>query len=148
MYCQRSAYLYSYYAGSWKFRTQSNGVYVNGNVYASAYFYTSDVRLKENIETIPNAIAKIKALRGVEFNWKSDGTRDLGMIAQEVQKVIPEVINVEKWVDNSDERTVSEDGVLGPEMPGKPDSWADDDDDILKVVLCHRDDDAEESTFQ
>ena len=59
------------------------------------------------------------------------------MIAQEVQKVIPEVINVEKWVDNSDERTVSEDGVLGPEMPGKPDSWADDDDDILSVEYGH-----------
>lgn len=56
-----------------------------GNV--TAY---SDERLKSNVHTIPDALSKVLSLRGVSFD--KDGRPGVGVIAQEVQKVIPEVI--------------------------------------------------------
>jgi len=55
----------------------------------------SDKRLKENITTIDNALDKVMALRGVEYDWTATsrkGTHDIGLIAQEVEEVIPELI--------------------------------------------------------
>ena len=53
-----------------------------GNV--TAY---SDVRLKENIETIPDAVETIKKIRGVTFDWKETGEEGMGVIAQEIEAV-------------------------------------------------------------
>jgi hypothetical protein len=56
---------------------------------------TSDARVKDNIEIIENAVDKVKQIRGVTFNRtdKEDAEkRYAGVIAQEVQKVLPEVI--------------------------------------------------------
>ncbi len=60
----------------------------------------SDIRLKENIDPLKNCLSKIKKLNGVSFNWKNlpnivghPGKRDYGIIAQEVEKVFPEVIH-------------------------------------------------------
>lgn len=53
----------------------------------------SDERLKENIETIPNALDKVCQMRGVTFNRTDfDGEKQMGVIAQEVEKIIPEVV--------------------------------------------------------
>ena len=54
---------------------------------------TSDVRMKSNINTITNALNKIKNLRGVTYNWNSDlsGDTRIGFIAQEVEEVVPEL---------------------------------------------------------
>jgi len=54
----------------------------------------SDLRLKKNIQTIPNALEKVMKLRGVNFEWK-DETRpgiNIGFIAQEVLPIVPEVV--------------------------------------------------------
>ena len=55
---------------------------------------TSDRRLKENIVDITTASEKVMSLRGVYFNWKSDTTKErrLGVIAQEVEEVVPELV--------------------------------------------------------
>jgi hypothetical protein len=57
---------------------------------------SSDARLKENITPIQNALAKIMRLRGVEFDWNSraqqPGRHDVGVIAQEVEKVFPSMV--------------------------------------------------------
>ena len=58
-----------------------------GNV--TAY---SDERLKENIKTIPNALETVKKLRGVTFDRKDFGTKGIGVIAQEIEQVLPEVV--------------------------------------------------------
>lgn len=58
-----------------------------GNVTAN-----SDERLKENVETITNALDKVKQLRGVEYDHKKTGEHSIGVIAQEIEKVIPEVV--------------------------------------------------------
>jgi hypothetical protein len=69
--------------------TSYGNIYATGNV--TAY---SDVKLKENIVTIDSALNKVKELRGVYYNRKNDEskTRKVGVIAQEIQKVLPEVV--------------------------------------------------------
>ena len=52
----------------------------------------SDVRIKENIKTIDNSLEKVSKLRGVEFNKIGDNKKSIGVIAQEIEKVIPEVV--------------------------------------------------------
>jgi hypothetical protein len=49
----------------------------------------SDSRLKENVETVPDSLAITKRLRGVLFDWKSTGEKSMGVIAQELQEVLP-----------------------------------------------------------
>ena len=74
---------------------ESDGdVQVQGDVLA---FQTtvSDKKFKNNIEQIQGGLDKVKKLRGVEFDWNATsrkGTRDVGLIAQEVEEVIPEVV--------------------------------------------------------
>lgn len=52
----------------------------------------SDERLKKNIETITDALHKVKSLRGIEYDHKNTGDHCLGLIAQEVEQVIPQVV--------------------------------------------------------
>ena len=58
-----------------------------GNV--TAY---SDATLKTDIHTINEALGIVGKLRGVTYKWLSNGEADIGVIAQEVQEVVPEVI--------------------------------------------------------
>jgi hypothetical protein len=53
---------------------------------------SSDERLKKNIHTITNPIEKVSALRGVSFEYKETGQKQIGFIAQEIEKIIPEVV--------------------------------------------------------
>jgi hypothetical protein len=64
---------------------------------------TSDERLKTNINTLTNALEKVKQLRGVNYNWKEEENGDvrIGFIAQEVNKIVPELTFINK---NSDEQ--------------------------------------------
>jgi len=59
-------------------------------------FYSSDERLKDNIEEIPNALDKVESIRGVHFDWNDKQEvyegHDIGVIAQEVEKVLPEIV--------------------------------------------------------
>jgi hypothetical protein len=74
----------------------SGDVVAAGDVVA---YYTSDIRLKDNVEVIKGSLDKIEGIRGVEFDWneKSPGWaqergHDVGVIAQEVQKIVPEIV--------------------------------------------------------
>ena len=58
-------------------------------------FYSSDERLKDNITPLSDAINKINQIGGYEFDWNSDSSHsghDVGVIAQEIEKVLPEVV--------------------------------------------------------
>lgn len=69
---------------------------VIGSVKATAFVYnSSDRTLKKNIATISNPIEKIMKLRGVTFDWKKDNSPSIGLIAQEVEKVFPELVTGE-----------------------------------------------------
>jgi len=74
--------------------TTSPNLTFNGTnlVCAGTVTANSDERLKENVETIPDALDKVKQLRGVEFDHKNTGDHCLGVIAQEVEKIVPDVV--------------------------------------------------------
>jgi len=72
--------------GTLRLTVNSTGIISAGNV--TAY---SDERLKSDITTITHAVDKVQHLRGVMFT--KDGEASTGVIAQEVQKVLPEVVN-------------------------------------------------------
>ena len=75
-------------------------VIATGNV--TAYGSHSDIRLKESIEVIPDALSKVSKLRGVRFRYRKDGSPSTGLIAQEVQDVLPEVVYS---VEDPDDKT-------------------------------------------
>jgi len=52
----------------------------------------SDITLKTNIATIKDALLKVKAMRGVSFLWKNNKEKCIGLIAQEVEKILPELV--------------------------------------------------------
>jgi hypothetical protein len=82
-------------------------LYVNGDITANSIAGTSDIRFKTNIRPVENALDKVKGLRGVYYNWnqqafpeKEFGTQsELGFIAQEVEKVVPEIVTKDKTKD-------------------------------------------------
>jgi len=69
-------------------RQTGTGMYMNTNSWVA----TSDQRAKQNIADIESSIDVVKALKPSRFNWKSDGTADVGFIAQQVQPLIPEAV--------------------------------------------------------
>jgi hypothetical protein len=77
---------------------------VSGDIIANSIAGSSDLRFKTNVRSITSPLEKVKSLRGVYFNWDqksfpdknfSDKT-ELGFIAQEVEKVLPEVVSKDK----------------------------------------------------
>jgi hypothetical protein len=83
-----------YHNNSVKIATASGGVNVTGTLTATTEVtVSSDVRFKSNIETIDSALDKVKAMRGVYFDKHgAEDKRSVGVIAQEMQKVMPEVV--------------------------------------------------------
>ena len=66
-----------------------------GLLTSTDYNSSSDKRLKKNVKTVTGALATVDALRGVTFEWKEGGAKSIGMIAQEVQEVIPDVVTTD-----------------------------------------------------
>jgi hypothetical protein len=65
----------------------------SGNgVFAGTVTSNSDATLKTNVSTITSALDKVVALRGVMFDRISTGAREMGVIAQEVEQVVPELV--------------------------------------------------------
>ena len=71
---------------------------------------TSDQRIKTNIKTIDNALWKVQQLRGVEYNDIKLGSRHIGLIAQEVEHIIPEVVATN---ENDDLKSVAYSNLVG-----------------------------------
>jgi len=81
----------------------TTGVYLpNGSTSWSTF---SDERLKNINGMIDNAIEKLSSIRAVDYSWKSDATKkhNLGLIAQDVEKVFPQVIDLSKSFDENDD---------------------------------------------
>ncbi len=76
---------------------------VNGRLKSTGINESSDIRWKKDISTVQNALAKVLEMRGVNYNWKTqefpeknfESDLQLGLIAQEVEKVIPEVVDTD-----------------------------------------------------
>lgn len=84
---------------------------VNGNfsgiVTATDFNSTSDANLKENIHTVENSLETVQSLRGVSFDWKETGKKSYGVIAQELEEILPELVNT------SDVKSVNYNGIIG-----------------------------------
>ena len=73
--------------------TSNGNLSFSGNITAVGNVTTnSDEKLKENVITIKNALDKVLSLRGVEYDRIDGGEHQIGLIAQEVEKIIPEVV--------------------------------------------------------
>jgi len=72
--------------------TAGGQLYVTGTIYATGNITAfSDERLKKNVSNIDNSLELVKQMRGVRFEDK-DGEKYVGVIAQEMQSVVPEVV--------------------------------------------------------
>lgn len=81
-------------AGS-QFVMQSNGTFIaTGEL--TAY---SDAKVKTNVKTIENALDIVTKMRGVTFDRIQDGKASVGVIAQEVKEVLPQVVNYDEQAD-------------------------------------------------
>lgn len=77
---------------------------VDGDVIAYSTVTSSDRKLKTNIETLENACEKVCNLRGVSFTWnhgRKTGKKDIGLIAQEVEEVVPEIVGEAELLDGT-----------------------------------------------
>lgn len=95
----------------------NNTLHVDGDVVA--YSSTvSDERLKDNIVTIDNALDKVEALRGVSYTWNEGsrkGKSEIGVIAQEVEKVFPEIVHEKElpFIDGGEYKVVDYEKLTG-----------------------------------
>ena len=80
---------------NWSANPPAEQLHVLGKALADAHVTPSSRRWKENISTIEGALEKVQRLRGVAFNWTADGRHDIGLIAEEVGEVLPEVVTFE-----------------------------------------------------
>ena len=91
---------------------------VNGNIHCSNLYYSSDQRFKKNITPITNGLDKIEKINPVRFEWnefvnqRRNGYKlnepTIGVLAQEVEQVIPEIVDTWKLSDDcTDARSVS-----------------------------------------
>jgi hypothetical protein len=94
----------NYFEGSVGIGTLNPGgykLYVAGPAYSTAgWFKPSDLRFKKNVKTIDSAIDKITSIKQVSFEWETSDYKEkgfpegrhYGVIAQEVEKVLPDVV--------------------------------------------------------
>jgi len=85
----------------------AEGVNAVGVVTAADFNSTSDIRKKDNIVEIGDAVAKVKELRGVTFDWKDGSGHSGGVIAQEVEAVLPTLVK------EGSHKTVNYNGIIG-----------------------------------
>jgi len=64
----------------------------DGQVKANAFLSYSSIRFKEEVKPLKNPIETLKRLNGVSYKWKDTGKIDYGFIAEEVGKVLPEIV--------------------------------------------------------
>ena len=73
----------------------SNILKVNGKMYATKFITSSDERLKESIQPLSGALSTVLQLQGKSYRLldQPSGTNDIGLIAQDVEKVLPEIVS-------------------------------------------------------
>lgn len=83
---------------------------INGAMRANAYYYNSDIRYKSDIAPLDNALVKLSKLNGYSYYNKLSEQNDIGVIAQEVEQVFPELVQTDReWY-----KTVSYGNLVAP----------------------------------
>ena len=84
-----------------------SGDFTAGTITATDFNSTSDLNLKENIHTVKNALETVNSLRGVSFDWKETGKGSYGVIAQELEEILPDLVK------NGEVKSVNYNGLIG-----------------------------------
>lgn len=86
-----------------------NASYLNATftVTAADFNSTSDLDLKTNVNTVENALETVNSLRGVSFDWKSNGKKSYGVIAQELEEILPDLVTTQQ------NKSVNYNGLVG-----------------------------------
>jgi hypothetical protein len=77
-------------------RNNTRTGYITNTNTTTAFTSTSDYRLKEDVQPMTNALAKVAALKPVTYKWKVDGSDGQGFIAHELAEVVPDCVSGEK----------------------------------------------------
>ena len=84
-----------------------------GNVIAYTTTSISDINQKENIQRIESPIEKIKQISGYTFDWKNTGEHSGGVIAQEIEQVMPSVVKEKTIRDSEPMKSVDYQAIIG-----------------------------------
>ena len=91
------------FSGNIEFQMQSDGdFHADGDIIAYSTSTASDAKLKTNIKTVEHALDKVCALDGVTFDWIKDGKESAGVIAQNVEEVLPRAVKEVKDLNSDD----------------------------------------------
>ena len=94
----------------------SGDVRITSQCDAASFNATSDKRLKDNINPVTDSLSKVLQLQGVDYSWISDSSKDIhsGFIAQDVEKVIPQVVktNDSENQDGIKLKTINYNGII------------------------------------
>jgi len=105
-YRQSGAYIYSNQAGGMTLHAEgANSMFLSTNgttaitissaqntTFAGTITENSSIRYKENVETIKYGLDKVLQMRGVTYDKKDNGVKEMGVIAEEIYEVLPEVV--------------------------------------------------------
>ena len=84
-----------------------------GNVIAYTTTSISDINQKENIQTIESPIDKIKQISGYTFDWRNTGEHSGGVIAQEIEQIMPSVVKEKTIRDSEPMKSVDYQAIIG-----------------------------------
>jgi hypothetical protein len=82
-------------------------VFCTGIITATDFNCASDAKLKTNIQPIENPLEKVSQINGVSFNWIKNNKPSIGVIADELQNILPELVS------DTDPKTVNYNGLIG-----------------------------------
>lgn len=80
----------------------------SGIITATDFNTSSDANLKDEICVIESPLDKVIQINGVSFKWKASGEKSLGVIAQNIEEVFPELVK-----DGEDHKSVNYNGLIG-----------------------------------
>ena len=81
-------------------------LHVRANITAYSTTITSDQKLKENVQVVNGALEKVSQLDGVTFDWKDGSGKSAGVIAQNVENVLPSAVSEVENLDKTDTHKV------------------------------------------
>ena len=105
---------------------------VTANTYSNNYYHNSDRRLKDNIKPIAG-LDIVEKLNGVTFNWKKDGKPSAGVIAQDVEQVMPEAVST----NTKGMKSVSYDTLIAPLIEAVKELKAANDNNVKEIAALH-----------
>ena len=86
--------------------TNAGEFHADGDIIAYSATTASDAKLKDNIQKVEGALELVSQLDGVTFNWKKDGRASAGVIAQNIEKVIPSAVKEVETLGTDDTHKV------------------------------------------